>query len=218
MKKWIILAAFLLFSFPAFGWELAKEKNGVTVHTREVEGSELKEFRGKTKVKASMHSVIALMEDNPAYTTWLKDCKQAEAIKVLNPKEKYIYILNGVPWPLDDRDFVVHSTLIQDKTSGTLTYTMRSVEKAIPEKKGIVRAKLKGYWKFVPKGEEVEVTYQVHSEPGGSIPSTIANAVVVDIPYDTLRKMKEKLEEPKYKNAKSSFVIEPTPGTGSNTP
>ncbi len=193
-----------------FAWDLEKEKNGVTVHTRLVEGSELKEFRGKTKLKTNLNTIIALMEDNPNYTTWLKDCKKSEAVKVLNSREKYIYILNGVPWPLDDRDFVVHSTLTQDKTTGAVTYQMRPVSNIVPEKKGFVRGTIKGFWKFVPVGQEVEVTYQVHSEPGGSIPTSIANIVVVDIPYETLRKMKEKVEDPKYKNApKHPDLIDP---------
>ncbi|EQA46958.1 polyketide cyclase/dehydrase [Leptospira broomii serovar Hurstbridge str. 5399] len=206
--KIILLLFISFFPFQVFAWDLAKEKNGVTVHTRNVEGSELKEFRGKTKVKASLNSVLALLDDNPSYTTWLKDCKKSEAIKILNPKERYIYILNGVPWPLDDRDFIVHSTFSLDKATGAVTYTLRPAANSIvPEKKGIVRGKIKGYWKFVPKGDEVEVTYQVHSEPGGSIPSSIANFVVVDIPYETLRKMKDKLEEPKYKNAPQFHLL-----------
>ncbi|WP_210409359.1 START domain-containing protein [Leptospira fletcheri] len=211
MYRTILGSLILCLPFQLFGWELAKEKNGVTVHTRNVEGSELKEFRGKTKVKASLNSVLALLEDNAAYTTWLKDCKKSEAIRTLNSKEKYIYIWNGVPWPLDDRDFVVHSVFSQDKTTGAVTYTMRPAENVLPEKKGLVRGKIKGYWKFSPKGDEVEVTYQVHSEPGGSIPSSIANFVVVDIPYETLRKMKEKLEEPKYKNAAPSPLLAENP-------
>ncbi|TGK05414.1 START domain protein [Leptospira langatensis] len=212
MRKGIcLLVALLLLPAQMFAWDLEKDKNGITVHTRSVEGSELKEFRGKTKLKTNLNTIVALMEDNPNYTTWLKDCKKSEAVKVLNSKEKYIYILNGVPWPLDDRDFVIHSTLIQDKNTGAVTYQMRPVANVVPEKKGYVRGTIKGYWKFVPVSDGVEVTYQVHSEPGGSIPTSIANFVVVDIPYETLRKMKDKVEDPKYKNApKHPDLIDPT--------
>ncbi|TGK00759.1 START domain protein [Leptospira semungkisensis] len=202
MKRGVcVLLALLLLPAKMFAWDLEKDKNGITVHTRSVEGSELKEFRGKTKLKTNLNTIVALMEDNPNYTTWLKDCKKSEAVRVLNSKEKYIYILNGVPWPLDDRDFVIHSTLIQDKNTGAVTYQMKPVANIVPDKKGLVRGTIKGYWKFVPVSDGVEVTYQVHSEPGGSIPTSIANIVVVDIPYETLKKMKEKVEDPKYKNA-----------------
>lgn len=195
-----------------FSWDLEKEKNGITVHTRVVEGSELKEFRGKTKLKAALSTVISLMEDNPNYVTWLKNCKQAEAIKVLNTKEKYIYIQNGAPWPVNDRDFVIHTIFSQDKNTGAVTYTIRPIANIVAEKDGIVRGTLKGFWKFVPVGDEVEVTYQLLSEPGGRVPTSIANFVVVDIPYETLRKMKEKVTESKYINSpKHPDLILPDP-------
>lgn len=210
-----ILCVFLIalwFPVQAFAWELEKDKNGIVVHTRYVEGSELKEFRGKTRLKANLHTVVALMEDNTQYPAWLKDCKKSEPVKVLSPKEKYIYILNGVPWPLNDRDFVIHTVLSQDKTTGAVTYRMKPIANIVPEKNGYVRGTITGYWKFVPIGDEVEVTYQVHSEPGGSIPTSIANIVVVDIPYETLKKMKERVEDPKYKNAsKHPDVSDPPP-------
>ncbi|TGM14020.1 START domain protein [Leptospira selangorensis] len=199
--KHVYLIVFLLIPMRIFSWDLEKEKNGITVHTRTVEGSELKEFRGKTKLKTDLNTVISLMEDNPNYVTWFKNCKHAEAVKVLNTKEKYIYIQNGAPWPVNDRDFVIHTVFSQDKTTGAVTYSIRPVVNIVAEKKGLVRGTLKGFWKFVPVGDEIEVTYQILSDPGGSIPTSIANFVVVDIPYETLRKMKEKVTESKYINS-----------------
>lgn len=210
--KHFYFIVFLLIPMRIFSWDLEKEKNGITVHTRVVEGSELKEFRGKTKLKAALSTVISLMEDNPNYVTWLKNCKQAEAIKVLNTKEKYIYIQNGAPWPVNDRDFVIHTIFSQDKNTGAVTYTIRPIANIVAEKDGIVRGTLKGFWKFVPVGDEVEVTYQLLSEPGGRVPTSIANFVVVDIPYETLRKMKEKVTESKYINSpKHPDLILPDP-------
>ncbi|MCR1792681.1 START domain-containing protein [Leptospira sp. id769339] len=210
--KHFYFIVFLLIPMRIFSWDLEKEKNGITVHTRAVEGSELKEFRGKTKLKAALSTVISLMEDNPNYVTWLKNCKQAEAVKVLNTKEKYIYIQNGAPWPVNDRDFVIHTIFSQDKNTGAVTYTIRPIANIVAEKDGIVRGTLKGFWKFVPVGDEVEVTYQLLSEPGGRVPTSIANFVVVDIPYETLRKMKEKVTESKYINSpKHPDLILPDP-------
>lgn len=210
--KHFYFIVFLLIPMRIFSWDLEKEKNGITVHTRAVEGSELKEFRGKTKLKAALSTVISLMEDNPNYVTWLKNCKQAEAVKVLNTKEKYIYIQNGAPWPVNDRDFVIHTIFSQDKNTGAVTYTIRPIANIVAEKNGIVRGTLKGFWKFVPVGDEVEVTYQLLSEPGGRVPTSIANFVVVDIPYETLRKMKEKVTESKYINSpKHPDLILPDP-------
>ncbi|MGH8352275.1 MAG: START domain-containing protein, partial [Pseudomonas sp.] len=55
---------------------------------------------------------------------------------------------------------------------------------------------VEGLWKLVPMGGgEVEVTYQVHSEPGGSVPSWLANSFVVDAPYNTLAALRARAEK-----------------------
>lgn len=210
--KYFCCIVFLLVPIQIFSWDLEKEKNGITVHTRAVEGSALKEFRGKTKLQSDLKTVISLMEDNPNYVNWFKNCKHAEAVKVLNTREKYIYIRNGAPWPVNDRDFVIHTVFSQDKNTGAVTYTIRPVANIVAEKDGLVRGTLNGFWKFVPVGNEIEVTYQILSDPGGGIPTSIANLAVVNIPYETLKAMKEKVTESKYINSpKHPDLVLPIP-------
>jgi hypothetical protein len=57
-------------------------------------------------------------------------------------------------------------------------------------------AEVKGFWKLVPKGDATEVTYQVHTEPGGSVPSWLANKFVVEAPFNTLKHLKARAERP----------------------
>lgn len=56
-------------------------------------------------------------------------------------------------------------------------------------------AKVEGFWKLVPKGDTTEVTYQVHTEPGGSVPAMVANKFVVDSPFNTLKQLRERAEK-----------------------
>ena len=42
----------------------------------------------------------------------------------------------------------------------------------------------------------MEVTYEVHTEPGGSVPSWLANSFVVDAPLQTLRGLRLRMWEP----------------------
>jgi len=46
----------------------------------------------------------------------------------------------------------------------------------------------------VPKGDSTEVTYQVHTEPGGSVPAMVANKFVVEAPFNTLKGLRERAE------------------------
>ena len=95
------------------------------------------------------------------------------------------------------RDSVLHITTVQG-ADGSLTRQLEGAPKYIPEKQGFVRvAEVQGYWKLVPKGpNSTEVTYQVHTEPGGSVPSWLANKFVVDAPFNTLKALKARAEKP----------------------
>ena len=67
----------------------------------------------------------------------------------------------------------------------------------LPEEEGYVRvAKVEGLWKLTPKGPgQTEITYQVQTEPGGSVPSWLANSFVVDAPFNTLKGLRERAEK-----------------------
>lgn len=48
----------------------------------------------------------------------------------------------------------------------------------------------------MPKGDSTEVTYQVHTEPGGSVlEAMVANKFVVDAPFNTLKGLRERAEK-----------------------
>ena len=101
-----------------------------------------------------------------------------------------------VSFPVTDRESYIHVTTTKD-ADGSVTRKLQGVPTYKPEEKGYVRvAQVEGFWKLVPKGaNETEVTYQVHTEPGGSVPSWLANKFVVDAPFNTLKALKEHAEK-----------------------
>ena len=57
---------------------------------------------------------------------------------------------------------------------------------------------LNAYWRIIPKSEtQSEIIYEGHADPGGSIPSWLANAVVVTTPYKTLKSLNKRLKKNK---------------------
>ena len=78
--------------------------------------------------------------------------------------------------------------LLEGVADGSLTRKLDGQPQYLPLDKDHTRvASLQGFWRFVPQGDgKVEVTYQVHTEPGGSVPSWLANSFVVDAPFNTL--------------------------------
>lgn len=176
-------------------WKVAKDEGGINISLSEVAGSKYKAYRGVTTIKASVAKLRGLQEDVVGACTWIHECKSQKLLKHDGDKT-WTYAQFNTPWPVTPRDSVLLVTSEQG-ADGTLTRTLKGEPAYIPEEKGFVRvAQVEGFWKFVPKGaDQTEVTYQVHTEPGGSVPSWLANKFVVDAPFNTLKALKEKAEK-----------------------
>lgn len=176
-------------------WQTAKDQDGITVSLAAIPGSDYKAYRGVTTIKAPLAKVKALQEDAAGACAWIHECKLQKLLKTEGDKS-WTYTQFNTPWPVTPRDSVMEITTVQG-ADGSLTRNLKEVPTYMPEEKGFVRvAQVDGFWKLVPKGaDSTEVTYQVHTEPGGSVPSFVANKFVVDAPFNTLKALREKAEK-----------------------
>lgn len=176
-------------------WKMAKEEDGIKVSLSEVAGSQYKAYRGVTVINAPVAKIRALQEDVAGSCAWIHECKLQKLLKH-EGDQSWTYAQFNTPWPVTARDSVLHITTTQE-AGGGLTRTIEAAPTYQPEEKGFVRVtKAQGFWKLVPKGDATEVTYQLHTNPGGSVPSWLANKFVVDAPFNTLKALKEKAERP----------------------
>lgn len=173
-------------------WELAKNGDNVTVYTRQYAGAEIKEFKAITTVTAKMSSLTALIENINDYPSWQANIASAKLLKQVNQNEQYIYYTTDVPWPVTDRDIVIHSKK-SVSSKGVVTYTLKSSPNYIKEKEEFLRIRdAKGGWQFIPKeGGKIKVVYQFYGDPAGSIPNWLINTFIVDGPHETLGKLRK---------------------------
>ncbi|MEG0862592.1 MAG: START domain-containing protein [Pseudomonas sp.] len=189
------LSAVLVPLAHADDWKQAKNEDGIKVDLSEVAGSDYKAYRGVTLIKAPLAKVRALQEDVAGACAWIHECKTQKLLKA-EGDQSWTYTQFNTPWPVTPRDSILHVTTTVE-ADGSLTRKLEGVPKYLPEEKGFVRvAKVEGFWKLQPKGNDTEVTYQVHTEPGGNVPSMVANKFVVDAPFNTLKALKAKAEKP----------------------
>lgn len=209
-----ILLFFLFLSLPSplYAWETAKEdkENDIKIYTRKVEGSSFREYKAVMKIRATLSSLVALVDDISACPRWIHTCSEGRLLKRISPKESYTYTVNAAPWPVSDRDAVVLNTISQESPKGPVRIDILGVPDYVHEKKGLIRVKMiRGCWLFTPLGEGMtEVVYQVHNDPGGSLPSWLVNSVVVTQPYNTMINMRKLVNEKKYKETKFDFIVE----------
>lgn len=173
-------------------WQVAKDEEGIKVSLSDVAGSKYKAYRGVTTINASVAKVRALQEDVVGACAWIHEC-QAQKLLKHEGNKAWTYTQFNTPWPVTPRDSILLITT-QENADGSVTRNLEEQSSYLPEEKGFVRVvEVKGFWKLVPKGvDQTEVTYQVHTDPGGSVPSWLANKFVVDAPFNTLKALKER--------------------------
>ena len=180
----------------AQSWDLAKDKNGVKVSTRKIEGYTLKEFKGETIVKASSDKVLTMLKNIEGYVNWMPDCKESKALKKVSETEFYQYTVTDAPWPVTDRDNVAHMK-ISDKGNGEYHIALKGSPDYIAKNSDYVRVpQLKASWQIIPQSNGgTKVVYQGLASAGGSIPDWLANSFVVDTPFETLVNLNKKLSK-----------------------
>ena len=192
----LVLAFFAFQAIALSGsWELAKEKNGIKVYTRTSASSSLKDSKATVSLEANSDRVIELLNDFDNYPKWMYKCTAGKMLKKVSDTEFYVYTVIDSPWPVADRDLISHVTATE-KSDGTIILDMKGAADYVPKKDGMVRiTEFSGFWKITPASNgTVDLVYQFHTDPGGSIPDWMANMTSIDIPYFTLEKMKEQVK------------------------
>lgn len=211
-----VLMAILLFPRVGLtelgGWQLAEERDGIRVYTRDIAGSGYREFKGEMVVDANINQLLGLLDDTQACPQWMHNCVAPLLLGEISERERYTYMRNDLPWPYGDRELLVHSLIDQEPTSGAVNVTLNGIDddalpadarSKLPASEKYVRAAgLRGFWRFTPEGRGQHVVYQMHIDLGGSPAPALANAQIADTPLYTLINMRKLIELEKYRQFK----------------
>jgi NAD(P)-dependent dehydrogenase (short-subunit alcohol dehydrogenase family) len=183
-------------------WQQIKQGDGITVYRHVVEGSPLKEFRGRGTVDAPVAAILAVFNDVPHATEWMDSCNGSRAVADISDSEKVVYNRTHAPWPVSDRDAVLHNVARFDEAERRVELDFWSVDDAKePPVKGVVRMPyLRGHWILWPStdGQTTRVEYQVHANPGGALPSWLVNYVSRDLPWKTIEGLRAQVKRRHY--------------------
>lgn len=176
-------------------WKLEKDKDGIKVYTRHVEGYQIKEFKAVSIIEAKMEDILTLVLDAEHYAEWMSNTTSAKTIKTEENGDFLVYYQLSLPWPMQDRDAISQNQII----SGTDSTVIRTVllPDYLPADSKLVRMKVaNGGWVFKPLADNrCHLTYQFVADPSTKVPGWIANLFVVESPYKTIFNLKERLEK-----------------------
>ncbi len=206
-------------------WQLVKNKDGIKIFTRAVKGSDYKAFRGVVKIQASFDNLLAIMADTRTNCQWMHQCGKPTVLRQVSFTERYIYQVNYLPAPLWNRDIIMHSIARANKRGDVVTIDLKAVpnycdyrklracRKLSQRKAGerYVRIKqARGYFKLRKLSNAlVEVTWQMHADPGGELYGWMANLNLVEIPFSTLKGLKNFVKKRKHKRTRLLFAQRP---------
>jgi START domain len=191
------------------GWVFKKEKDNVKVYTKKMDNGHTA-VKLTSSVQAGLSGVALLFSDVDDYIKWGYKMTESKLVHRTSDTELHYYAKFDFPWPLDDRDIVMHSVLTQDAKTKMLHYENNAKPETVAEKKNVVRIKdAKTEWKFfAPKDGWMYLEQYIFSDPGGDIPAWATDFAVDSGPIETIRGIRKRLRDERYQKAKLEHIKE----------
>ena len=168
-------------------WSLAKEKDGISVYTRKVEGYQIKQTKVETIVDLPINVLYEVLIDFDHHDDWMVNFSNSELLTSADSTSYIYYIEVGAPWPIMDRDLVIKGSL-EYMSDSLVILSTNKVEGYKEERDKFVRIPMmNGQWQFEKIDEQrTKVTNSTHGDPGGMIPSWIVNIKLVADPIKSI--------------------------------
>jgi hypothetical protein len=168
-------------------------EDGITVEEESAPGRTLPILFGTVTMKARPEEIAAWVSAVNTYVDWQHNCEEARVIR-LPDGTRLSYNRIGSPWPVSDRDVVLRSTR-KNFPDGRIRIEFHSTDEAkLAVPSGVVRMpRLVGSYDLTPEASGTKVVYTVDSDPGGSLPGWLVRQASKDLPYETLKKLEQKV-------------------------
>lgn len=184
-------------------WTLASAKEGISIYTRPMASSKVKAIRVVCQLQATPVQLLAAIMDIKSCGEWVYHSKKNELIRQHSPLDLIYYSEVAVPWPAENRDYVVHIQAEQNPKTKVITVNSPCVPGYVPEQPHIVRISHSvGRWVITPAGkDQVNAEYVLEVDPMGNIPAWLTNMFATKGPLETFRKLKVQVQKAQYKKA-----------------
>lgn len=193
-------------------WHLEEEKDGISVYTRDIPHSDIKELKMTGIIQGpSLSAFAALFEDLDNMHNWAYSNYDSRLLEQVTETEIVYYAKSDFPWPMSNRDFVLRNWVGQDSATGAY-YSISKVEPGYyPKQKRLVRVtSYESKWTITPtKPGYFNLEYVARSDPGGNIPAWLINMFIDVGPFKTIQAMLVEVHKEAYANATVSYITEP---------
>jgi hypothetical protein len=183
-------------------WEFRVDHKDIKIFSSKISGSQVLGFKGETVFEAPLRKLISLFHDFGSYRRWVHQLAEME---VLHESDDLDYVVRQVlntPWPIPKREMIVR-TALHASGEGALALTMTGIPDYMPSRRDFHRVReTRGVWILMPLDHsKVHVTFVMHLDPGSDIPPALSNAALFEVPFYSLLKMRDLVQDPSYRPA-----------------
>ena len=189
--------------FSQNNWKLVKNSEDIKVYVKD--GNDEKGYvniKAVTTTKGSVASFAKVMQDVSNYNKWMHAVEETFLVSQQSDFDFSYYMLTDFPWPAKDRDAVINMKFNYNPVDKTFVTVSRDVKGLVPEKDNLTRVeKIKASYSFKQMHNgQVRIEYKGQIKPGVELPEWLMEQVYHIAPYNTLKNLREYVQNSKYKN------------------
>jgi hypothetical protein len=181
-------AAFVLFYLAApgcpvsaaedVGWKLVSDDDGIAVYSRPISNSPVKELRATTEILATPERVFAVLLDSDRFVEFMPYIVEVRTVARDSPSVWYLYQRISPPI-VSERDYTLRHESVEDPQNGRYELRWEIANERGPRMRDrVVRVEIcTGAYivESIDGGARSRLTYELHTDPGGTLPKWLAD-------------------------------------------
>jgi len=213
MKLRYFLIIWIAFFFPpnVFAqddWILKMDKEGIKVYTKNLDNSPYKAVKTVCTVDATLSRLTAVLMDIKGSKDWVYATKTCTLLNQPSPTELFYYSEVDIPWPVNNRDFIVRLKVTQDENNKAVTIEGENKPTYLPANTDIVRIPQSySKWLITPmQNGKVQIEYVLQVNPGGTVPAWLINMFATRGPFESFQNLRKQVKKPDYAKVNLPFI------------
>lgn len=205
---WLVLAGVFsaLQAQQSDQWIYRGEKEGIKIYHQKTPG--MLHIKLSTSVKVPLSGIAALFSDVDHYSDWGYKISESHLLRRVSPNDVWFYAKYDFPWPMEDRDVILHSQMEQDPVTRNIRILNTAHPEYLPENEGIVRIKnTTTRWNIMPgEGGWVYIEQQISTDSAEGLPEWVIKLTADTGPFETAKNLRKLLYGTKYQTVRLAHI------------
>lgn len=175
-------------------WKLHKSDSVYKIWLKEINGSNIKQFKLQTTIKENLATLYKIMKDVENMNIWYDKVKNVKLLHKISDNEAIYLLEYDLPFPFEDRITTIKGNIIYDEVSGLIKVKTTYHPYPIPKNKAhlFIINKISSSWEIRKISESnVSIIHSGYMDPGGNIPEWLVNDGLASGPLKTLEMLRK---------------------------